>query len=99
VTLRDGPSGQDAGDGAGEEEPVRLFYHLVGEREQVVGDIDPESLGGLGVDDQFVLGRRAALLEDTYSSLPSGYGRAERRRSGNGGTVQTTTPTAATGAR
>jgi hypothetical protein len=33
------------------------FDHLVGEREQIVGDFDAQRLGGLQVDDEFEFGR------------------------------------------
>src|SRR3984893_5062920 len=34
-----------------------LFDHLVGEREQLVRNLEPERLGGLEIDDQLELGR------------------------------------------
>jgi hypothetical protein len=34
-----------------------LLDHLIGEREQVVGDFDAQRPGGLGIDDQLELAR------------------------------------------
>ena len=34
-----------------------LFDHLVGEREEIVGNLDTERLGGFEIDDKLELGR------------------------------------------